>query len=212
MKPNFSELLFASRYMLPLWVLGGLWLWDSGHGEFIWSGFDEDDRGLMVLVLLVMVAGTLKAFPKVWAYEQAQRNYAAAGRDPEAVKRRRLVMLGLLGLASWGGSLWWLTEQSYAANPNLYLVALVIGAGGSLWAVRALYSRLPVSLQDRLRPSWDKKQKAFIVQCCQPVPKRSPNRKQIEAGLPDYCKLLLAPRQKQPQPGVLGKVRELVGA
>ena len=117
-----------------------------------------------------------------------------------------------MGLASWGGSLWWLTEQSYAANPNLYLVALVIGAGGSLWAVRAIYSRLPVSLQDRLRPSWDRKQKAFIVQCCQPVPKRSPNRKQIESGLPDYCKLLLASSQKQAQPGMLGKVRELVGA
>ena len=43
MKPNFFELLFASRYMVPLWVLGGLWLWDSGHGEFIWSGLSEDD-------------------------------------------------------------------------------------------------------------------------------------------------------------------------
>ena len=212
MKPNFSELLFASRYMVPLWVLGGLWVWWSGHWDRVWDGLGEDNRGLMVLFLAVVVAGILKAFPKVWAYEQERRNYAAAGRDPEAVKRRRLAMLRFLACASWGGSLWWLTENAYAVNPDMYLTALGIAAGGSLLVVRGVYSRLPVSLQDRLRPSWGKKQKAFIVQCCQPVPKRSPNRKQIEAGLPDYCKLLLASRQTRPQPGVLGKVRELVGA
>ena len=212
MKPRFAELFFASRYMLPLWMLGGLWLWFSGQAEFIWRGLNENDRMLLILVGCATVAGIGKAFPKVWAYEQERRNYAAAGRDPEAVKRRRLAMLRFLACASWGGSLWWLTENAYAVNPDMYLTALGIAAGGSLLVVRGVYSRLPVSLQDRLRPSWGKKQKAFIVQCCQPVPKRSPNRKQIEAGLPDYCKLLLAPRQKQPQPSVLGKVRELVGA
>ena len=211
MKPNFSQLLFASRYMLPLWVLGGLWLWFSGQGEFMWRGLNETDRGLLILVVCAIAAGWLKALPKVWAYEQERRNDAAARRDPEEVKRRRQVTLVLLACASWGGSLWWLSENSYAEHPNVYLAALVIAAGGSLWAVLAIYSRLPASLQNRLRGSVSREQKAFIVRWALPIPKRAPNGKQIHAGLPDYCKLLLASGQKRPQAGVLGKVLELVG-
>ena len=212
MKPRFAELFFASRYMLPLWVLGGLWLWFSGQAEFIWRGLNEDDRMLLILVGCATVAGIGKAFPKVWAYEQERRNYAAAGRDAEQVKRQRVALLRLLGVASWGGALWWLREHSYAVNPNLYLTALIVVAGGSLWAVRGVYSRLPVSLQNRLRGSVSRHEKAFIVRCAVPVPKHAPNSRQIHAGLPDYCKLLLASGQKRPQPGVLSKVLELVGA
>ena len=212
MKPRFAELFFASRYMLPLWMLGGLWLWFSGQAEFIWRGFDDTDRMLLILVLCALVAGLRKALPKVWAYEQERRNDAAARRDPEQVKRRRQLTLVLLACASWSGSLWWLTENSYAAHPNVYLAALVIAAGGSLWAVRGVYSRLPVWLQSLLRGAVSRKEKAFIVRWALPIPKRSPNRRQIEAGLPDYCKLVLASRPKQPQPGMLSKVLELAGA
>ncbi len=216
MKPSLAELFFVSRYMLPLWVAGGVWLWSSGRAELIWSRFSETDRGYLILFLCGWVVTVFKVFPKVWAYEQAKWRYAAAGRDPEAVQRRRRLMLRLLlwavACASWGGSWWWVTHQAYATNPDMYLSALSIAAGGSMGVLLAIYLRLPASVQSRLRPSWGRKQKAFIVQCCQPVPKRSPNRKQIEAGLPDYCKLLLASSQKRPQPGMLGKVRELVGA
>jgi hypothetical protein len=191
MKPTFAELFFASRYMLPLWVVGSGWLWFSGHGDFIWSRLNEDDRVLAILFLSAIAAGMLKAFPKVWAHEQARRDYAAAGRDPEAVKRRRWLMLRLLAIAGWGGSLWWLTENSYAANPDLYRAALVIAAGGSLWALVAVYSRLPASLQNRLRRSGSGEQESFIVRWSLPVVKHAPNRKQIHTGLPDYCKLVL---------------------
>lgn len=212
MKPRFAELFFASRYMLPLWMLGGLWLWFSGQAEFIWRGFDDTDRMLLILVLCALVAGLRKALPKVWAYEKTQREFATSGRDPEQVRRQRVGMLRLLGVAGWGLSLWWLSEHSYTVNPNLYLTALGIAAGGSLWAVVAIYSRLPVSLKTRLRRSLGCEQKAFIVRWALPIPKRSPNRRQIEAGLPDYCKLVLASRPKQPQPGMLSKVLELAGA
>lgn len=212
MKPNFSQLLFASRYMLPLWVLGGLWLWFSGQAEFIWRGFDDTDRMLLVLVLCAVVVGLRKALPKVWAYEKTQREFATSGRDPEQVRRQRVGMLRLLGVAGWGLSLWWLSEHSYTVNPNLYLTALGIAAGGSLWAVVAIYSRLPVSLKTRLRRSLGREQNAFIVRWALPVPKRAPNGKDISAGLPDYCKLLMTSSPKQPQPGMLSKVLELVGA
>jgi len=209
MKPSLSELFFFSRYMLPLWASGGVWLWSSGRAELIWSRFSENNRGLLILFLCAWVVAAFKVFPKVWEYEQARRDYAAAGRDPEAKRRRRRLLLWLLAYASWGSSLWWVTEQSYAANPDLYLAAFVIGAGGSLWAALAIYSRIPAPLKNRLRPSWGRKQKAFIVQCCQPVPKRSPNRKQIEAGLPDYCKLLLASKPKE---SMLARIQKAVEA
>ena len=192
MTPNLSELLFASRYTLPFWVVGGLWVWFSGQAEFHWQRFDETGRVSMIFFLCAMVAGVAKAFPKVWAYEQAKRDYAAATRDPEDVKRRRRFVFWLLACASWGGSLWWVTQKTYAANPDLYLAALGIAVGGSLWVLVAIYSRLPVSLKNRLcRSSPGREEKAFIVRGTLPIPKHAPNRKQIHAGLPDYCKLVL---------------------
>ena len=209
MKPNFSELFFFSRYLLPFWALGGLWVWFSGRGELIWSRLSENDRGLAILFFFGLVAGALKVFPKVWAYEQAKRDYAAAGRDPEQVKRRRRQMLWLLACASWGGSLWWVIEQSYTVNPNMYLTALAVVAVGSLWALLSIYARLPEPLRNRLRGSGRRKQERFIVRCALPVPKRAPNSRQIHAGLPDYCKLVLAPRPKDP---MLARIQKAVEA
>ena len=191
MKPNFSQLFIASRYMLPLWIGFGVWLWLSGEAAFHWQRFDETGRARLVFFLSVAVVGVVKAFPTVWAYEQAKRNDAAALRDPEEVKRRRLAALMLLACASWGGSLWWVIEKPYAAQPDVYLIALVMTASGSLWAGRFVYSRLPVSLQSRLQGAVSRKEKVFIVRWTLPITKCSPNRRQIQAGLPDYCKLVL---------------------
>jgi len=209
MKPNVSQLLFASRYMLPLWIGFGVWLWVSGEAAFHWQRFDDTGKVTLVLFLCALVVGIQRAFPKVWAYEQAKRKDAAARRDPEEVKRRRLAALMLLAVASWGGSLWWVVEKPYAAQPDVYLIALIIAAVGSLWAGRFIYSRLPVSLQSRLRGIVSRKEKPFIVRWTLPVPKRSPNRKQIHAGLPDYCKLVLAPRPKEP---MLARIQKAVEA
>lgn len=212
MKPSFSELVFFSRYLLPFWAVGGLWVWDSGYAELIWSRLSENDRGLAILFLCGLVMAALKVFPKVWAYEQARRDYAASGRDPEEMKRRRLVMLRLLCVAGWGVSLWWVTQKPYAANPDMYLAAFVIAAGGSLWAWLRIYARLPEPLRNRLRGSLRRERKAFIVRWALPVPNRAANGRQIRAGLPEYCKLLLASGQKRPQPGGVSKVLKVVGA
>ncbi len=212
MNPSFSDLFFFSRYMLPLWVSGGVWLWQSGRAELIWSRLSENDRGLFILFFCGLVVAALKVCPKVWAYEQARRDYAAAGRDPEALKRRRRFMVRLLAVAVWGGSLWWVREQSYAGNPELYEAALAIAAAGSLWGLVAVYSRFPVSLKSRLRRSRSREQERFIVGWTLPIPKRTPDAKAIRAGLPDYCKLLLASGQKRPQPGGVSKVLKVVGA
>lgn len=192
MNPSFADLFFCSRYMLPLWVAGGVWLWQSGRAELIWNHYSDNERGLLILFLCGWVVGVLKVFPKVWAYEQARRDYAAAGRDPEALRRRRRFMVRLLAVALWGGSLWWVREQSYAGNPDMYLAALGIAAGGSLWVLVALYSRLPVSLKNRLRRSRSREQERFIVGWMLPIPKRTPDAKAIRAGLPDYCKQVVA--------------------
>ena len=192
MNPSFADLFFCSRYMLPLWVAGGVWLWQSGRAELIWSRLSEDDRGLFIIFFCALVVGVLKVFPKVWAYEQARRDYAAAGRDPEALKRRRRFMGRLLAVAVWGWSLWWVREQSYAGNPELYEAALAIAAAGSLWVLVALYSRLPVSLKNRVRRSRSREQERFIVSWTLPIPKRTPDAKAIRAGLPDYCKQMVA--------------------
>ncbi len=209
MKPRFAELFFFSRYLLPFWALGGLWVWDSGYAELIWSRFSENDRGLAILFLFGLLVAALKVLPKVWAYEQARRDYAATGRDPEEMKRRRLVMLRLLGVAGWGVSLWWVTQKTYGSNPDMYLTAFVIAAGGSLWALLSIFARLPEPLRNRLRGSGRRKQERFIVRCALPVPKRAPNSRQIHAGLPDYCKLVLAPRPKDP---MLARIQKAVEA
>lgn len=210
MKPSFADLFFCSRYMLPLWVAGGVWLWQSGRAELIWNHYSENERGFLILFLCGWVVGVLKVFPKVWAYEQARRDYAAAMRDPEALKRRQRFMVMLLAVALWGGSLWWVREQSYAGNPELYEAALAIAAGGSLWVLVTLYSRLPVSLKNRLRRSWSREEQAFIVRWCQSVPKRGPNAQQIQAGVPDYCQPLLSSQRNNHKSESLVRVPELV--
>lgn len=210
MKPNFPELLFASRYMLPLWGALVLWLWLSGHWERIWNGFDGNDRGLAVLFLCMAAAAILKVFPKVWAYEQAKRDAAAAARDPEQVKRRRRFLLRLAGVAAWVFSLWWVANQSYIGNPNVYLTAVGVAAAGSLWGLLSIYRGLRMSFRNRLRGSVSREQKAFIVRWCQSVPKRAPNAQQIQAGVPDYCQLLLSSQGNNKKSESLVRIPELV--
>lgn len=192
MKPKFAQMLLCSRFMLPVWLGLGTALWSSGQVQYQWRHLDDNDRLLAGFFLLVLVIGLVKTFPKVWAYEQAKLNEFAAWLGTEEMKRRGVAALMLLAVAGCGGSLWWLSENSYAVHPDIYVAAVGIVAGGSLWAARRLYSRLPVSLLSRLRGAVSRKEKAFIVRWALPIPKRSPNRRQIEAGLPDYCKLLLA--------------------
>jgi hypothetical protein len=146
----------------------------------------------------------------VWAYEQGKRDAAAAAHDPEQVKRRRRFMLGLLAVAGWGLSLWWLSEKSYAENSNVYMAAFVVGAGGSLWALFRIYARLPGSLKTRLRGPGRSEDRAFIVRCSLPIMKHAPDAEQIQAGLPDYCERLLSSEGNSKKSESTIKIPELV--
>ncbi len=81
MKPNISELFFASRYLLPLWALSGLWLWSSGEVGLYWQRLDESGRAALVFVASMTLAGVVTGFRKVWAYERAKWKEAAAWRE-----------------------------------------------------------------------------------------------------------------------------------
>ena len=199
MKPRLGEILVASRYTLPLWVLAVSYLYHIVSSN--WERADAPTQFAAVGLLIMWLLGLLKTVPKVWRYESQQRELARAGINPEVLKqqrgRRLKQLMWVLAIGEWGGSLWWMFEQNYAENPDHYLTAVVIGGGLSFFAAIALYSRLRRSIR-RVSKSLGKPDKPFIVEWCQPVPEEVTGT-EIAAGLPDYCKLVLSGKNEQPE-------------
>lgn len=194
MKPTLREFIIASPYTLPFWVLAILFLYDRISKE--WETVEPVMQLVLVAALGIWVLGTLRVLPKVWWYHYQKYKLARAGRNPEErkqlYKNRQRELLKFIALGAWGYSLWWMSEHSYAENPDYYLAALVIGGGLSFLAIIALYSGLPLSVRKLVRKSISKEEKPFLVQWCQPVPKRTATIAEISAGLPEYCKFALS--------------------
>lgn len=201
MKPKLVELLFASRYTMVPWLLLAAYFYYKVSP--VWDRLGEAQLSVVFFASLWILAW-LKSFPKVWRYEQAKRAQAAPARDPDEVQRRRRLerkqLFVMVAILSWWWSLWWLSDNSYEDKPGYYQAAVLVAAGLSLWGLTIIIRRLWAMLRRQMEKIPRRPEKAFIVQWCQPVPKRAPQEAQIRETLPDYCKLVLTVGQPQEQP------------